>query len=141
MSRPDFEQMRNELLANGVSARVAARSVAELSDHFDDIEAEAMSAGTARDKASELANLRLGQPRTLIAAISSRQDLRSWMYRFPRLAQVVLPLTCVLLLPAMPVFAGVAHLSSVLRWLTALLLSALITATLMLLLQLSITFS
>lgn len=141
MSRPDFELMRNELLRNGVAAAVAVRTVSELKDHFDDIEAEALAAGDTPEGAGALAVLRLGQPAVLIAAISSRQELRNWMYRYPRLARVLLPLTFVILLPVVPVFAGVAHLSSVLRWLAALLLSGLITAALMLILQLSISIS
>ncbi|HSD68261.1 MAG TPA: hypothetical protein VLB07_01855, partial [Woeseiaceae bacterium] len=134
MSRPDFDRMRNELLRSGVAAGIAARTVAELRDHYDDIEEEALAAGDAPQAAGELASRRLGQPDVLIAAIASRQELRSWIYRYPRLARVVLPLTCVVLLPVIPVFAGVANLSTVLRWLAALLLSGLITAMLMLVL-------
>lgn len=139
MSRPDFDRMWNEMLRNGVAAGVAARTIAELRDHFEDIEAEAMAAGDRPDAASDFAMRRLGRPDILVAAVASRQELRSWMYRYPRLARVILPLTCAILLPAAPVFAGVAHQSAVLRWVAALLLSGLVTALLMLVLQVTIT--
>ncbi|MCI0518197.1 MAG: hypothetical protein L0Y45_10230, partial [Woeseiaceae bacterium] len=89
MSRPDFDRMWNDLLRSGVAAGVAARTVAELRDHYDDIEEEALAAGDAPEAAGEFATRRLGQPDVLIAAIVSRQELRSWMYRYPRLARVV----------------------------------------------------
>jgi hypothetical protein len=52
---------------------------------------------------------------------------------------IVLPVAFVLLLPSAPLFAGAVHLSSIFRWLACLILSGLITATMMLILQLSIT--
>ena len=77
MSRPDFDRMWNEMLRSGVAAGVAARTIAELQDHFDDIEAEAMAAGDRPDAASDFAMRRLGRPDILVAAVTSRQELRS----------------------------------------------------------------
>jgi hypothetical protein len=54
---------------------------------------------------------------------------------------VVYPLTCLALLPAMPVLAGVAHASLLARWTTCVLLGGFVTAAIFLVLQLSIALS
>jgi hypothetical protein len=131
--------MRNEMLRNGVSPRITVRMIAELSDHFDDLEADALRAGAPAPLAGELAGDRLGEPACLIAEVAKRRDLKLWVYRFPRISRAVLPIAWLLLLPVAPVFAGVAHVSSVFRWAAALLLGGLVTAAMLLMLQLSIS--
>ena len=129
------------MLRNGVSTRVAMRTIAELSDHYDDLQTENLNSGTSPDSAGELAAARLGDPARLVQQVSNTIALRSWTFRFPGIARLALPLACILLLPVAPVFAGVANLSTIVRWTTCLLLSALVTATIMFVLQLSITHS
>jgi hypothetical protein len=141
MSRPDFERMRDEMLRNGVSARVVTRTVAELNEHFSDLETEALQGGMTASDASAFAACQLGDPQTLVAQVSRRSELRSWMYRYPSLARVILPVAWIVLLPAAPVFAGVAHFTSIVRWSACLLLSALVTAAMMLIMQLSLTLT
>ena len=141
MSRPDFKWMSKELLRNGVSPRIASRAVIELREHYEDLEAEARSGGIPSEAAMAQASERLGNPDMLVRQISSRVNLKSWIYRYPAVARVALPAVCVLILPVAPLFAGVAHLSSIMRWMACFLLSGLLTATLMLILQLSITHS
>ncbi|MEQ9562518.1 MAG: hypothetical protein RLN69_08365, partial [Woeseiaceae bacterium] len=72
---------------------------------------------------------------------SRRSELRSWIYRYPGLARIILPVAWIVLLPATPVFVGVAHVTSILRWSACLLLSALVTAAMMLIMQLSLTLT
>ena len=141
MPRPDFEWMRNEMLRNGVAARVVSRTVAELDEHFIDLEAEARQSGMTATDASAFAAHQLGDPRTLVEQVSRRSELRSWIYRYPGLARVILPVAWIVLLPATPVFVGVAHATSILRWTACLLLSALVTAAMMLIMQLSLTLT
>ncbi|MEQ9562425.1 MAG: hypothetical protein RLN69_07890, partial [Woeseiaceae bacterium] len=66
MPRPDFEWMRNEMLRNGVAARVVSRTVAELDEHFTDLETEARQSGMTATDASAFAASQLGVARTLV---------------------------------------------------------------------------
>lgn len=131
--------MRDEMLRNGVSARVVARAIAELDEHYTDLETEGLSRGMTPADAADFAALQLGHPETLISQVSQRPELRSWMFRYPRIARVLLPVAWLVLQPVRPVFAGVEHFSSIVRWSACLLLSALVTATMMLVMQLSLT--
>lgn len=68
----------------------------------------------------------------------SLPELRGWAFRYPLVALLVYPLTCLAVLPAVPVLAGVAHASQIGRWVASIALSGLVTATLLLVLQLAI---
>lgn len=139
MPRPDFEWMRNEMLRKGVSARVVARTVAELDEHYSDLESEGLRSGMTSAEAGHFAARQLGQPEALVAQVSQRTELHGWMYRYPRMARVLLPVAWIVLQPVRPVLAGVEHFSSIVRWSACLLLSALVTASMMLVMQLSLT--
>ena len=65
-------------------------------------------------------------------------ELKTWAFRFPHLAVVVYPLACVAILPAIPVFAGIAHRATLVRWGASVLAAGLVTASMLLLMQLSI---
>lgn len=80
----------------------------------------------------------LGDTRDFVAVMSARPELRSWAFRFPRLALVAYPLTCLALLPVFPVFAGIAHAPLVMRWFISLMFAGLFTMALLLALQLAI---
>jgi hypothetical protein len=73
--------------------------------------------------------------------MASRRELKTWAFRYPKLAVVIYPLACVAVLPAFPVMASVAHRDLLARWGTALLAAGLITAAMMLVLQLTILLS
>ena len=70
--------------------------------------------------------------------MASRRELKTWAFRYPQLAVVVYPLACLAVLPAMPVFAGIAHRTSLARWGASLLAAGLVTALMLLSMQLSI---
>ena len=141
MSAPDFEWLRKELLRNGVSPRHVCRTILELADHFDDLEAEARRHGYDATTATVVARDRLGQMQQLAAAVAAHDELKSWIYRYPHLARIALPVAWVALLPVAPLFAGAAHAMTIVRWCACLLLSAVITAAMMLFMQLTITLS
>ena len=67
--------------------------------------------------------------------------LKSWAWRYPRVAMLVYPLACVAALPAVPIIAGVRHAPHVIRWAACLFIGAFVTAAMFLLLQLSITLT
>lgn len=138
MPRLDLSELQNELLRSGVAPRHVRRTVCELSDHFEDLVDNALADGIGRDAAQERALLELGNLCDVAAAIRSQPELRSWAFRLPYLALIVYPLTCVALLPAVPVMAGVAHAGYLARWAACIVLSGIVTAAIFLFMQLSI---
>jgi len=141
MPRLDLAELQNELLRSGISPRHVRRTVAELNDHFEDLVDHALAEGAESTTAHERALVELGDLNDVAAAIRSRPELRSWAYRFPYLALIVYPLTCLALLPAVPVVAGIAHAGYLARWAACILLSGVVTAAIFLFMQLSITLT
>ncbi|MDH4073217.1 MAG: hypothetical protein OEV41_08955 [Gammaproteobacteria bacterium] len=133
-----FAELRVELLRSGISPRSANRMIRELSDHFDDLESDALAAGMPATEAAAHATSRIGTPGMIAERVGQYPALRSWMYRYPMLARIYCPLAYVLLLPAAPVFAGIANPGIVIRWIAALTLSAGVTAGMLLFLQIVI---
>jgi hypothetical protein len=134
-------QFENDLLRAGISPRHVRRTVSELADHFDDLVDSALAAGAELDSARERALTELGDLHDLTLAIRSHPELRSWAYRFPYVALIVYPLTCLALLPAVPVMAGVAHAGYLAKWVACIFLSGVVTASIFLFLQLSIALT
>ena len=127
-----------ELLRSGMASRHARRMVSELADHLEDLAAEARSRGMSHEAAARHASERLGDCAAIVQGTRDYPELRTWIYRYPRLARLYFPLAYVLLLPAAPVFAGIANPGVVFRWMIALMLSAGVTAGMMLFMQLAI---
>ncbi len=71
----------------------------------------------------------------------ARTELKLWVYRYPRLARFYLPIAYLLLLPAAPVFAGAENATAIARWGTSLMVSAAVTAAMLLLMQIAITLT
>jgi len=141
MRDPDFNALAGQLLNNGISPRHAHRTVNELRDHYDDLVDAAVDAGASIGLARRRAAEQLGSVDDFVAAMASRRELKTWAFRYPKLAVVIYPLACVAVLPAFPVMASVAHRDLLARWATALLAAGLITAAMMLVLQLTILLS
>jgi hypothetical protein len=141
MRNPDFNALRDTMLAAGIAPRHATRATRELRDHYDDLVQERLANGeqdaVARDHAAEA----LGAMDAVVAAMSARRELKTWVYRYPRTAVIVYPLACLAALPAVPVIAGVTHAPQVARWGLSFLAAGAFTALLFLLLQLTITLS
>lgn len=140
MRDPDFKRLGEELLKMGIAPRHAHRTVDELRDHYDDLFDEAVDGGASRKQAQQVAAQRLGELTDFAAEMASRRELKTWSFRYPLLAVVVYPLACLALLPAMPVFLGIAHKQSIMRWGVSLLGAGVVTAAMMLVMQLSIIF-
>ena len=135
---PKMHELESRLLQAGVAPRHVRRTITELRDHMDDlVDAEHATGMNLRDARSRAAQ-QLGSLDALVAEISSRPELLSWARRYPRVAVLVYPMTCIALLPIAPVFAGVAHAPLIARWGVSLMFGALVTASMFLLLQLSI---
>jgi hypothetical protein len=141
MPDPDFGSLRDHLLRSGVAPRHVLRTISELTDHYEDLEREAIERGLPPPEARQLANERIGATRTIAQHVLHRPELKSWVYRYPQLARVALPLAYVMLLPVIPLYAGIANAPAIARWFSCLLLSALVTAAMLLAMQISIAIS
>ena len=141
MREPDFQQFESELLRLGIATRHVRRTVVELREHLDDLVDAALASGDEPLMAQQKAAAQMGDLQQVALAMRACPELRCWSYRFPRIAVVVYPLTCLVLLPAMPVLAGVAHASALARWSACVLFGGLVTAAIFLALQLSIVLS
>jgi hypothetical protein len=141
MRRPDFSEFRNHLLRLGVAPRSVRRAVLELGEHYDDLVDNAVAAGMSPVDAERLACRDLGDLETIAAEIAARPELRSWAWKHPHLALLFYPLACMAVLPAVPLIAGVANAPAVARWAGGVLLGGLVTATMLLVMQLVITLT
>ncbi len=141
MPEQSFDELRSYLLHSGISPRHVKRTIAELHDHFEDLENEARSNGVAPIEASAFAETRLGEHKLIARQMLARTELKVWVYRYPRIARLYLPVAYLLLLPAAPVFAGAENASAIARWGTSLMVSAAVTAAMLLLMQIAITLT
>lgn len=140
MRELDFDALHEQLLEHGIKPDCARRATAEMRDHFDDLVDERVAGGAPADVARRDAAAALGKVEHLVASMSERRELKTWVCQFPVIAIVFYPLACLVALPATPVIAGVAHAPALARWGVSLLAAGAFTAALLLLLQLSILF-
>ena len=141
MFEEQFHPLKSRLLESGVAPKHVRRIVTELNDHFDDLVDEALADGASETEAAETAAARIGEPSCIADRILETPELRTWIYRYPRVARIYLPVAYALLLPAAPVFAGLANPGVVMRWGAALMLSAGVTAAMLLSMQLAIVLT
>jgi len=138
---PDFANVERRLLSAGTAPSVAQRMREELEDHYADLVEAARAEGHSVDSARVCANALLGDLEVLVHDAAGRPELKSWAWRWPRLASTVYPVAYVLALPAVPIAAGVAHAPAIFRWAGCMLAGALVTAAIFLGLQFAILFS
>ncbi len=141
MPNPDFDELRDRLLGSGVAPRHVVRAISELRDHFEDIESEVTEHGVPRKAAMVQASQRIGAIESIAQQYLSRPELQCWGYRHPRMARVILPIAYVMILPAIPIHAGVENAPFIARWCASLLASALVTATMLLVMHMSIAIT
>lgn len=115
--------------------------MAELADHLEDLRLEALANGLSDGEADRQAVSRLGDPRLIAEKILEHTELKTWVYRYPRIARVYLPVAYLLLLPAAPVLVGIRNPAVVARWGAALMLSGAVTAAMLLFMELSIVLT
>lgn len=137
MPRPDFGSLQAHLLCSGLSPHHVRRTIIELDEHFDDLVDAAVADGTGVHAAEQQALRDLGDVHRIAAAIGERPELRSWAFHHPRIAVLLYPLVCLAVLPAVPLIAGVTNAPYLGRWMACAALSGVVTASIMLLLQLS----
>lgn len=91
MAKP-FELLEERLLRAGVAPRHVKVYLTELSEHLDNLAAEAETLGCSALEARSLAVSRLGDVDTLARAMISRPELRSWACRAPWAVFVLVPI-------------------------------------------------
>lgn len=141
MPEPDFRQFRSELLQAGIAPRHIQRTVTELQEHLDDLIEAELESGSDAATAQRRASQEMGDLTDVAIAMRACPELQCWAYRYPRLALLVYPLTCLALLPVVPVIAGVTHAQHVARWSACLFIGALVTASMFLFMQLTIALT
>jgi hypothetical protein len=141
MLRPDFKEFQAHLRHSGVAHRHADRISSELRDHFADLVDDALVDGVDVATANQYACESLGDFRSISLDIFSRPELSSWAFRHPRLAIIAYPLMCAAVIPAVPIIAGVAHAPLLARWGVSLFFGGIVTAAILLAMQLSITLT
>ncbi len=140
MREPEFRVLAERLIGAGIAPKRAHRMVDEIREHYEDLVEAGLEQGLQRDTAHQEALRELGQVDDLVREVASHPELRSWASRYPRAAIVVYPLACLAVLPAVPVYVGVANASVLARWGASLVAAGLVTAGMLLILQLSILF-
>ena len=115
-NRAPFESMRLELLQGGVSPIYVERTIIELSEHYEDLERDALDAGLSKEEAERVARTALGGEQALTAAVLARPELLSWSRRWPTLAFCVRSAAAIGVLPALPVLYCVDRGQFIARW-------------------------
>ncbi len=141
MPSAPFAELRSHLLARGIAPNHVRRITTELGDHLEDLRIEALERGLAPETAMHRAIGQLGDQQIIAERILQHTELKTWVYRYPRVARLYLPVAYALLLPATPVFIGIRNPMLVARWCAALMLSGAVTATMFLFMQLSIVLT
>ena len=141
MPELSFDTLRSELLESGIAPRHIRRIVAELNDHLEDLMSESMAGGKTETEAKLAGLRRIGDQKLIAKQMLDTPEFRTWIYRYPKIARIYLPVAYALLLPAAPVFVGIANPRRVIRWGTALMLSAGVTAAMFLSMQLAIALT
>jgi hypothetical protein len=141
MPETNFNALRDHLLHGGVAPRHVVRLIAELSDHHEDLELEALRQGCTPESATAQATEGIGTIGMIAEQVLHRPELKCWVHRFPRIARLALPIAYVTMLPLAPLYAGIAHAPALVRWCAGLLLSAVVTAAMLLVMQYSIAMS
>ena len=132
MRSPKLNALTTSLRDGGVSAAYIARLVAELNDHYADLEHEERAIGREPAVAAVEALRRLGQPDTIAAEVLAKPELRSWPYRWPWIGRLLRPVLLLLLLPAVPVLACAGRGPAIARWSVSIGLGAVLTGGLLL---------
>ena len=138
MPEAELRDFENRLTRSGVQSCHARRITLEISEHLDDLRAEAIAGGMPGAMAAEHARQAIGDLRRIAEDVVGRPELRTWTFRYPKVARVCLPLAYIALLPTRPLFAGVARAPEIARWGACMMLGAAITAAMFLAMQISI---
>ena len=132
----EISALLDGLLEAGVSPRYVSRLAAELEDHYEDLEAEALRFGVPPDEASADAKRRLGAAPAIASEFAKRPELRSWLCRSVWLADLLRTLSAAYVVAVSPFRTVLGGHGVVLRYTAATAAGTGVTLGLLLLMTL-----
>ena len=130
----EFRALKRELVRGGVAPAMVTRTLAELYDHYEDLESEALASGYSPAAASAGAMERLGSSRVLAREILRHPEFQSWAFRWPWVPAVLRHFVILTSLVSIPVLVVVSRGPVIVRWCVSTGLAMLITGGLLLIL-------
>jgi hypothetical protein len=115
-----FESLKIELLRGGVAPNYVERTILELSEHYEDLENDALATGLAKEKAARVALAQLGSAESIAAAVLAQRELLVWQRRWPRTASCLKSAATIVALPGLPVVYCLDRGAEIARWSAAL---------------------
>ena len=135
MHKADLRRLQRTLIRGGVAPVFISRTLAELRDHCQDLEADALRAGCSVEEARSEARNRLGEHSVIAAEILRRPELKVWAFRWPWGPLVLRRFVVFVAISTVPAMAIVGRGSLIARWCISTGLAALLTGGLFLLMQ------
>lgn len=132
MPEPRFDDLRRALERGGVGRRHIERTIAELRDHYADLQQDEIDRGLCARDAAAAAAAAIGEEETLAAAVLSRPELKCWSRRWPRTARMLQTTAFVAVMPAVPVLYCAHRRDVIVRWGASIGLASLMTVGLFL---------
>ena len=130
----EFRALRRDLVRGGVAPAMVTRTLAELYDHYEDLESEALASGRSSAEASAEAMERLGSSRVLAREVLGHPEFQSWAFRWSWVPAVLRRIVILTSLVSVPVLVVVSRGPVIVRWCVSTGLAMLITGALLLLL-------
>ena len=133
MHKSELRALKRSLIHGGVAHLFVTRTLAELQDHYEDLENEALHAGCSEVEAATEARARLGEGSVLADEILKRPELKSWAFRWPWVPAVLRQLVILMSLATVPVAVIVGRGPVIVRWCVSTGLAVLLTGAMLLL--------
>ena len=130
----EFRALKRELVRGGVAPAMVTRTLAELHDHYEDLESEALESGCSPAEASAEAMERLGSNRVLAREVLRRPEFQSWAFRWSWVPAVLRQFVVLTSLASVPVLVVVSRGPVIVRWCVSTGLAMLVTGGLLLIL-------
>ena len=130
----EFRALKRKLVRGGVAPAIITRTLAELQDHHEDLQAEALASGRPVAEASVEAMERLGSSRVLAREVLRHPQFQSWAFRWPWVPAALRQAVVLTSLASVPVLVVVSRGPAIMRWCVSTGLAMLITGAMLLLL-------
>ncbi|GJM14184.1 MAG: hypothetical protein DHS20C12_25870 [Pseudohongiella sp.] len=91
MSELNWQELRVDMLNNGVAPKYARRTIVELKSHFGELRSRAINEGLSDSAAEQRARDEIGDEATILQEVLSKPELRSIPSRYPRSFFLIVP--------------------------------------------------
>jgi len=135
---PQFQDLAQALRRGGICSVYIERTIRELQDHYEDLVADAISAGETPECAQARSRAALGSDRLLASRVLARDELKRWSYRHPLAAAWGRSFACAAAIPALPVMFCVDQRPLIVRWTLSVGMAMLLTGSMLLCLDAAI---